>query len=197
MGILTDKTEVKKLIQISDSNTSKDDLIDALIPIIQSDIINLTNNHFKDQDNYYENTSISFNKTDKKILDSDSYFLTSGFAGGMDIYVEGSLNNDGFYKITAATAGELTVSYLADQSMYAESAGEFVRITRVLFPYGLKMIAAMMIKQRMDKQAVSNVQSERLGDHSISFKQSSNIGGSIYSDEIQNMLNEYRKLSFA
>jgi len=61
------------------------------------------------------------------ITDSDSAFVTSGFAAGMLIHVSGSLNNDESYH-SLATVAAGTITLVSTDELTAESAGEEVTI---------------------------------------------------------------------
>ncbi len=70
---------------------------------------------------YLVASTISFNSSQQKILDSNAAFITSGFHVGDTVTVDGSTSNDGSYLVTAVTAEALTVSgALLDESAGAQ-----------------------------------------------------------------------------
>jgi len=76
----------------------------------------------------YENKiTIAFADTNPDTLtDSDSGFLTAGFAIGQTFEVSGSASNDGNYLIAGVTAGTITLD--AGDALVAESAGASVSL---------------------------------------------------------------------
>jgi hypothetical protein len=60
------------------------------------------------------------------ITDSDSGFLTAGFADHMRIKVSGSISNDGYYTIDTVVAG--TITLVTTDELTAENAGQAVTI---------------------------------------------------------------------
>jgi hypothetical protein len=73
-------------------------------------------------------TTISFDASEKEILDSANAWLTSGFASGDKIRVIGSASNDGDYTINLAGSNTISVteSLVAD-----ESAGESITVYQI------------------------------------------------------------------
>ena len=56
--MIASKTEIKAFLEMT--STSKDDLIDRLIPVIESDIREYCNNGFRDEGVYIQSSDISF-----------------------------------------------------------------------------------------------------------------------------------------
>lgn len=188
MAIVT-STEVKTLLQISGS--TYDTLIETLIPIIQDEIVQYCNNPFHSTNIYYSASTIAFVDSDPDTMtDSDSGFVDAGFTDNIDLHIEGSEDNDSIVHVDTVVAGTLTLA--SGEYLIAESAGETITLTRVIWPKALKMIACEMINQRMSKQRLSGVKSESLADHSITFGES----GGGYSQNIYKQLNKFRKLSW-
>ena len=67
------------------------------------------------------------NSNPDTITDSDSAFVSSGFAAGMIIYVSGSSDNDGSYHAIATVAAG-TITLVSTDKLTAESAGKEVTI---------------------------------------------------------------------
>src|SRR5574338_137928 len=107
---LTTKSEVKSLLQISSSDTSKDDLIDSLILKVQDFIIRRINNFFM-SDVYATGSRISFTALDKSINDLDALLNVDGLAAGNDIIVLGSYQNGNkLFSIETIAAAKITVN---------------------------------------------------------------------------------------
>jgi len=187
--MIATRTEIKTLLQISDS--TKDTLIDALIPIVQDEIVEYCNSHFAktilnmDNENFEGGDTISFIASTKTITDSDSGFP---FSSGQDVYIYGSKYNDGHYSVLTASAGSLTVS----ESLIDEVEGAAVTIKLVTWPRALKMIVADMVQYKINGKD-AGVTSE-----SISGAMSMGFGNEIgsYPESLLSGLNKYRVVKF-
>ncbi|MEW6507189.1 MAG: phage head-tail connector protein [Bacteroidota bacterium] len=178
-------SEVKSLLQIVDS--SKDTFIASMIPIVQDFVFTYTNNYFEILTDkvYRESNSISFvNGSPSKINDSQNKFISAGFVPGIHTRVQGSKFNDGVYKVAAVEAGSLILS--AEEELTNESVDSEVvtLITVVKFPKGIKLPVAKLIGFHLDPKNAKGVQSESLGDHSISFQSGGNYPQSLLNDLI-------------
>jgi hypothetical protein len=73
-------------------------------------------------------TTISFDVSEKEIVDSANAWITSGFASGDKIRVQGSTSNDGDYTMNSAGSNTISVveSLVAD-----ESVGERITVTQI------------------------------------------------------------------
>ena len=144
--MIATRTEIKTLLQITD--TTKDALIDALIPICQEEIIGYCNSHFastiynSDEEEYTGSNTISFVASTKTISDSSSLFP---FSSGQDVYITGSKYNYGHYSIVTATTSNLIVS----ETLIDEAAGNNVNIKLVIWPKSLKVTMADMINYKI------------------------------------------------
>lgn len=213
MPILT-LDSAKSLLQIGINDTSKDVVIEALLPIIQKDIISYCKNDFRDKNAPIYSTSgylkypkdsrynyetlippygfcfssgISFSGS--IISDSNNGFVNAGFNPGMDIAIEGSIN-DGVYQIkknSALSAGSMVLALEDDSPLETESAGHYVLIARVKFPGELKLVAKQMLRFHLDKNAGSGKTSESIGDYSVGY------GNTDYPQSILNALSRFRK----
>jgi hypothetical protein len=188
MAILT-YAEAKQFLQIS--GTDNDTLISALIPVVQSEIIEITNNHFLNLEVYTVSAGISFTAkagaTAAFIEDTAAAFVADFFAAG-HILVDGSKHNDGIWLAGTVAAGKLTLSTLEDQ-IVTEAAGETIGIYTVKFPTALKLTAAKMIGVNLVKNGVKGITSFSLGDYSESY---SGEGG--YPAGVLNELKKYRRV---
>jgi len=188
MALIT-KSEVKARIGISD--TSQDDFIDAMILDLRGWLVGYLNNPFTNPNLYYSSDSLSF--SGKTISDSDSALVTEGFVADMDIYIINSQSNNGHYIIDTITAGALTV---LDSIFTIEAAGSASPlIYQVQFPDGLKSIVSNMIRWQMNQQMNQNIESEKVGNYSISYLAPTDSTGS-YPDSIMKSLSQYRRASF-
>ena len=175
--------EVKSLLQIT--NTSKDSFIASMIPVVQDFVFTYTNNYFEILTDtvYRDSNSISFvNGSPSKINDLQNKFISAGFVPGIHTRVQGSKFNDGVYKVAAVEAGSLTLS--AEEELTNESVDSEVvtLITVVKFPKGIKLPVAKLIGFHLDPKNAKGVQSESLGDHSISFQSGGNYPQSLLND---------------
>jgi len=178
--------EVKQLLNLSLTETSKDDVIESLIKPVQDFIVSYCNNSFENQEDYVAGLFQFVNSTDKIICPGES-FSSVGFAKGMDVLVSGSINNDGIYEIKSISTGEIIVDLEDDEKIYDENAGRYITISRVKFPKALKRTAAKLISLDMNKSIGQGLKSESLGDYSASF-------GSDYPESLLRELNIYRCL---
>jgi hypothetical protein len=188
MPIIT-LAETKTLLQITDA--SKDAIITALILPVQEFILSYCQK-FKKTNVQYESSTISFVASSLKIIDTDAEFESDGFRADMDLIVEGSLLNDGVYKISVITETEITLELLEGQNLFDEDEGEWITITRVQFNPALKTTVAKMINLLMNKSVMIGIDSEHTGSYSVSF-----AGGADgdYPKNILNDLNAFRKIS--
>lgn len=176
--------EAKQFLRI---NTKEfDTLIEMYIPIVQREIIERTNNRFKDENIQLCGAGISF--LDDEINDSNAQFIIAGFKEGMDIVVEGSRANDYVFELGSVTANKLTLNLPNTETLIDESAQLFVTITRVKFPAQLKLIAVKILKHYLNNEHGRDVTSESIGSVSQSF--------TAYNDEITKDLTTYVKMGF-
>ncbi len=159
---ITTKSEVKELLQIASSDTSKDTLIDSLIIKVQDFVVRRINN-FIVPEIFVQGDSISFDASTKKILDAESQFDSNRFAVGNDIIVLGSFQNDKVFSIKSVTESALEVN----ETIVNEAAGELIFIRRIGFTEDIKLAAADFIALKLNKE--KTVKSRSLGDHSESF----------------------------
>lgn len=161
---LTTKSEVKELLQIASTDTSKDALIDSLILKVQDFIIRRIYNFFV-PDVYAFGSRISFTALDKSINDLDSLLNVDGLAIGNDITILGSYQNGNkLFSISSITSAKIIVNEaIVDEPSYNQG----ITIQRVQFTEDIKMAAAEFISNRMAKN--TNVKSISLGDFSESY----------------------------
>jgi len=184
MAIIT-LNEVKTLLQIPSADTTKDTLINTLIPIAQKSIIRYCKNSFLNSAIRVTGSGIAFVVSGTSpnfiytITDENSRFVENKFSAG-DYKVSGSNFNDQIVTVTEVTADTLTTSTV----LKTEVAEEWIAITRVEFPEEIKPLVAQLINYHMTLQGKS-VKSESLpGGYSVTFK-----------DEVELMkpFNQFRK----
>ena len=159
---ITIRDEVKVLLQIASSDTSKDDIIDSLIVKVQDFIVRNINN-FIVPEFYFYGESISFVASSKKIIDADSGIDTNAFAVGNDIIVLGSYQNDKVFTIATVSESEI----VTNEAIVNEEAGALIYIRRIRFTEDIKISVADFIAGKLNKE--KTVKSRSLGDHSESF----------------------------
>lgn len=161
---LTTKSEVKTLLQIGVTDTSKDNLIDSLILKTQDFIIRRINNFFV-PDVYAFGARISFADADKSINDLDALLNVDGLAVGNDIIVLGSYQNGNkLLSISSITSSKIIVN---EAIVTEPSYSQVVYIQRVQFTEDIKLAAADFIAERFNKDR--HISSHSLGDHSETF----------------------------
>ena len=177
-------SEIKTLTGLADSYDAQ---IEALIPMVQNYIVDYTGNKFE----MYANGEAHFNKltgafleeaeASNVVFDSTNKTITAptsldyskyGIAVGKDISIRGSRYN-----------------VLLDVCKEHESLTNLVTVYLVNFPQSLKFIASQIIKHWLLSRSTSGVQSERLGDYSISYS------GDL-PPVIIKQLNNYRQVKF-
>ena len=177
---ITTKEEVKKLLQIPASDTSKNDAIDSLIVKVQSFFVKRINNCVV-PNFYYESNHISFVASDKSLNDDNAGFLDAGFAVGNEILVQRTFQNDKIFKIASITASKITVS----ETVVDEDSDLRIIIHKVVFDGEIEMAAIDFIASKLN--ADRSVKSRSLGDHSETF---------LTNSELIDAFSSFRKLQF-
>jgi hypothetical protein len=184
--------EIKLLLQITDS--SQDALITALIPICEDYLIDYCNNSFLDNRVTVSGTDISF--TTNNTIDSTSDLVAAYFSADMLINISGSILNEGVYTIASVSTNQILTT---ETTIVTEDNDTDITITRVVYPEALKQIISAMINESIGYgTATPGVDSESLGDYSISYAKSrTGVTGGTWSDGIMQQLNIYRKVKYA
>lgn len=179
---LTTKSEVKTLLQISSSDTSKDDLIDTLILKVQDFIIRRINNFFV-PDVYTFGSRISFAAADKSINDLDALLNVDGLGVGNDITILGSYQNGNkLFSIASITASKIVVNeVIVEEPSYSQ----VIYIQRVQFTQDIVLAATDFIAERLNSSR--NISSHSLGDHSETF---------ISQKEMMNAFSHWKKVQW-
>jgi len=141
-------------------------LVAALIPDLQTMVMDYCRNSFLNHNMELNASTISF----------DTHTITDSASGFTDFYVgdykvRGSKFNNGIATVTAAVAGALTVS----ETLVTETAGNDIWIIKVDFPTSIKPAFAQLINYYLTKQG-KQVKSESLpGGYSVSYKDSDSL----------------------
>lgn len=183
--MIVDLTTVKLFLGITDN--SKDNLINLLLPSIQTEIFQLTKNYFKTNVFYTANT-LSFASINNTINDSASLFVENNILAGTYL-VENSINNDGIITITTATVGILQSS----ETLLNESAGNLITLTRLDIPKDIQILACKMVGFTLAN--TYSVKSETLSKYSVEyFSNEKTLGG--YPSSFMSILLKYRGFYF-
>lgn len=203
MALMT-TAEVKSILGITAS--TYDSQIATFIPFVEDDLLAYLNNTFPDGYVFRQSGSdLSFVRGDSDttdfIGDTGAEFIEKGFLDGMDIHVKtqhGSAN-DGLYNISSATTGKLKLTefgILIDQDQNDtkdDHAIGSILVSRVNWPNAIKLPAAKMVWSLIDNAKVSNVQSEKLDDYSVTYGSLTFAGSNAYPKTIIDMLNKWRR----
>ena len=164
--------EVKYLLHYTDD--TYDTRIKTWIPYVRDRAVLLCNNKFTNDDCITENADdlVFASATNPTITTTDEGFTEDNFKANMDVYIKGSLLNDGFYTISTVTSTVMTLTTsdeLSDETSTAQDTT--VTITQVKWPDGLKPIIANMIRYDMiDRMGRSGVKSERIGNYAVTYE---------------------------
>lgn len=188
-------TETKTLLQITSS--AYDSLINMLIPIVESTIVDYCNNEFVDVYNaingilptvYAYLSTTSFAASDNSINDSSEDFTTKNFKANDSIRVYNSLHNDKSFTISSVAAHKIILNSI--DTVKDESAGNTIVFCRLAYPLALKFTASQMIKWGLQKQGIL-FKSEKIDDYSYTREDNLIMG---YPSQIMSTLNDYRSL---
>lgn len=198
MAIIT-VTEAKNILNITEA--TYDNQIARLIPYVQDDICEYLDNYF--QDRYVARESVSYisfvrstTGSGDYIFDSDDRWTKNGFLSDIDVVVEGGYSNVGIHHVVTATTDTLTLDSsgeLIGQNP-ADSSNENlignVKVSRVIWPKGLKRYVAQMIWYNIQRQKETGVVSESIDDYSVTY---ASLSGGGYPENITAGLRPYRR----
>jgi len=167
--------------------------ISYLIPFVQDDVVEYLNNCFEDKNTSYESCRFEFNNTSPPTIDDpDEQFILQGFESTMDIAIQGTYRNKGIYTIDTLSAGTLTLissNTLLDESSTDEYGRNCIRISRVNWPDGIKLLTSQIIWENISRGKTKDVKSKSLGPSAITYHSISSGG---YSESIMNGLKKYK-----
>jgi hypothetical protein len=161
--------------------------IKTLIPYVQDKVVAVTNNKFINPKIYLRTTYLTFASADNPTitLDDPAFdFSGIGFANGDDIAVIGTVKNNGIYQISTVGTDVLTLTVDASGVIKDEDplndydyTWSDMFIYYVLFPRAIKPAVANMIRYDMlDRMNRSGVQSETIGNYSVSYMRAAELG---------------------
>ena len=189
--------EIKVLLGLSD--TTKDALITANMPLVENAIISYCKNDFVEYNQltpgmprlFIQTDNIRFvsgtnsiDRTDTNI-DLSSYKL----AVGDNLKIYDSYHNNKVFTIKTITAD--SIIFESVNTVKAEDNSEWVTIARVVYPEEIKRVYSMMINYNLNKSNLSGLESESILGYSYKISPS-NIYG--YPDSFMHELSPYRKI---
>jgi ATP-dependent helicase/DNAse subunit B len=189
--------EIKVLLGLSD--TTKDALITANMPLVENAIISYCKNDFVEYNQltpgmprvFIQTDNIRFvsgtnsvDRTDTSI-DLSSYKL----AVGDNLKIYDSYHNNKVFTIKTITADSIVFESV--NTVKAEDNSEWVTIARVVYPEEIKRVYSMMINYNLNKSNLSGLESESILGYSYKISPS-NIYG--YPDAFMGELSPYRKI---
>jgi len=198
--MIASRIEIKSFLSIT--STSQDNLIDMLIPVIESDVREYCNNGFRDDKVYVISATINFthNSTSADVIGIDDGFVDSGFLSGQTVQVQGSYNNDGFYDIESVSSTSLTLYSSTSRPYFDELVDEDedlnVCITKVNYPKALKLVVADMINFKLEKKDYS-IQSETVARYSVTFNSKGTDVSNGYPKALMSGLNRWKNVRFS
>ena len=190
--------ECKTILGIT--GNTYDEKLRQMIPYVQSDIIYYCDNPFADKVIYVEDsnafdfvrgsTSTATTQADY-VLDASDRFSTVGFTDGMDVIIVGGAN-EGVYTIASVTTGTMKITSTGEfvtqsQTTNYRSPGS-IRVSRVVWPRAVKLVAAKMVWYLIDKPKVTDVKSESIDDYSVTY-----MGSNMYPKPLVDSLAPYRR----
>lgn len=173
---------IKSILGIAEP--TYDAQIALLVPQALQTISDYCNNRFLDASTYYTCDNMVLYKGS-----SDSYLEVSSadslledpslFQVGMDIYINGTVLNNGFYEIKSITETTLTVngaSLFRDESVVDRP----VFIHRVKYPTGLVIPFAHYIKYLLTNQGILKKSETLPGGYSATFMSPDEVLGKLF-----------------
>lgn len=161
----------KQLLGIT--STKYDDRIDALIPVVQSDVLKYCEDYFEILTDriYRSSNTISFTASEAtpSINDSENKFIELGFVKGLHCRVNGSKINDNIFEIKEIQAGKLITNLKPVIIDEANDDTIVIRITLVKFPEGIQLPVARLIGSQLKSQFGIIVSSEKFDDFSATY----------------------------
>jgi hypothetical protein len=161
-------------VRINAAGTDYTTRIETLIPFVENKVCELCHQHFVKVgpvEGYYvafEAAGLVFAATAKTITSTLQTFTSFQFAAGDNIYVRGSLKNDGHYTLKTVTAGVLTLEDL--YTLRDETSQGIVEIYYCDIPRELKPVLARMVEYELLIKPLQNpgMASESIGGYSYS-----------------------------
>jgi len=196
MPILTVK-QAKEILQLTDTD-EYDETLSVLIPIVQNHVIfNILHKSFSSQKVWLMSNTISFQSSTNKILDSAGKFLSEGrFTSGIDIWVTGSLFNDGIYFVKEALASSLEINFehsirndFIEEPNTDKKETIFIRHLMLDSQDDLKVPTARLLFYMMQQEGIKGIKSESVLTYSVQYLNE-------IPPDIRNMFNNIRSVSW-
>ncbi len=194
MAIIT-LEETKYLLNYTDN--TYDMQIKTWIPYVQEHVCQIANTRFINSEIQVDGDDFVFaSATNPTITTSDEGFTEEDFVAGLDVYVSGTYLNNGIYEISAVSSTVMTMT-IADHPM-KKIENENIdnedltdcQIQGIRFPPAIKPIVANMIRWNiLDRDKRSGVQTERVGNYSVTYFKASAMQN--YPDDVVGGLNMY------
>ena len=193
--MIVDKEECKRLV--GETGFDHDAEIEALLPIVQDDLVEYCDNLFLDPLISYYVSQLTYVKGDADtVTDGQSLFVSKRFAAGMDVFIDSNNTNRGIYELATVAAGTLTfttsselVSMAYDDSSYPSSGA---RIAMMNWPRPLKMVAARMVWYLISRNKPTGELSENIDGVQQAYDRTRS-----YPREIMQMADRYKLVKFA
>ena len=190
MPIITVR-ETKNLLNWTDDN--RDTQIRTMIPYVRDTVSLICNTRFTNKkcETNYANDIVFASATNPTITTTDEGFTEDNFKANMDIYVVGSLLNDGFYNLNAVSSTVMTLQATdALQDEITSAQDTIVTITQVKWPESIKPVVANMLRYDIiTRMTRTGVKSERIGNYAATYFGASGMG---YPDDILSGLYMYQ-----
>lgn len=186
--------EIKTIIGIDHDTDTYDSFIAANLPAVQNYILAYTNNYFENPDVYVSGKAIAV-KSASTIQITGKGLVALGFFDGCDIYIKGSLNNNGLFKVVSIASDTFTIDSV--DKLIDENSFKVAYIQRSDVPESIKLVAALMIQHLLRKHGLlsKEIEAERIGDYQISYLKQQG-GDSAYPPEVNYGLNAFCKAGF-
>lgn len=171
MAIIT-LPEVRGLLSIPNSDTSRDGLIATLIPLVQERVMKYCNNSFDFYNIQSYDSSFTFDSSANTITDSNSNFVVNNWKADLEFRIAGSLYNDGIYTVKTVTAGVLTTKEdIVDESPSDTPDDDtiYILLQAIKFPTAVKIPVSIYIDW-LSRNNHHVLLSERAGDWSGQYK---------------------------
>lgn len=148
-------------------DTTRDNLISTLIPIIQDKVIKYTRNDFLNKNVQIDGAFAFVNGSPDTITDSQEGFVDADIVAG-DYRIRFSKHNSGIVTVSSVAAGTLTLS--TTTTVVNESADNSILITQVKWPAGIDVDVANLINYYLSPKKGQGIKSESLpGGYSVTF----------------------------
>ena len=186
-------------VYVSYSYGTYDELIRALMPIVEHDVCSYLNNWFIDEATEYSGGDFKLiarsGSSHPCITDTaNQEFLKWGFTDSMDIVMTGTPRNAGIYRISSAAAAKLKLSSgdtLLAESSTVDYGGHVIQINRIKWPVEVKRAIANIIWHNISKAKDDGITSKSLGPSSVSYASISSGG---YPPSVVESLNKYKNI---